>query len=247
MAAGKNILISGRQVTRTYSTRERKVTVLSQADFEFADGSCTALVGRSGAGKTTLLNLIGGLDRPDSGQVLFGGTNLAALTEGELASFRNRKVGFIFQSFFLRENRSALSNVMVPLLLGEHKISECRARAREALEEVALGPMANEPVRNLSGGQRQRVAIARAISNHPRLILADEPTGSLDADTGREILDLLFHYNREKGATVVIVTHDPLVERYGVPIMTVRNGKIEPAQVREHMGAAEAEPVGEKI
>lgn len=224
----QKILLTGKGVTKKYQSASREVVVLSETDFEFAQGSFTAMVGRSGAGKTTLLNLCGGIDRPDSGQVLFGGRHLENMNDAELAAFRNERVGFVFQNFFLREGRTTLDNVMAPLLLGNRSISECRKRATEALGEVGLGDLVRTRAGQLSGGQKQRVAIARAIANHPALILADEPTGSLDTETSREILDLLFKYNREHGATVIIVTHDPLVETYGVPMITLRDGKVVP-------------------
>lgn len=226
MTDTKEILLSGADVTRVYQTASRTVRVLDDADFTFSKGSFTAIVGRSGAGKTTLLNLCGGIDRPDSGQISFEGRHLEKLSDSELAAFRNERVGFVFQNFFLRESRTTLDNVMAPLLLGERTISECRQRAEQALVEVGLKELIHTRAGQLSGGQKQRVAIARAIANHPALILADEPTGSLDTETSREILDLLVRYNHDKGATIIVVTHDPMVERYGVPMITVKDGKV---------------------
>lgn len=224
----QKILLTGKAVTKKYVTSSREVVVLNKANFEFETGSFTAVVGRSGAGKTTLLNLCGGIDRPDSGEVSFGGRHIENMTDAELAAFRNERVGFIFQNFFLREGRTTLDNVMAPLLLGNRSINECRKRATEALGEVGLGDLIRTRAGQLSGGQKQRVAIARAIANHPALILADEPTGSLDTQTSREILDLLFKYNHDHRATVIVVTHDPLVETYSVPMITVKDGQVVP-------------------
>lgn len=232
----QNLLI-GQGVTKVYRSGSRTVPVLDAADFHLAAGSFTAIIGRSGTGKTTLLNLCGGVDRPDSGEILFENRHLETLSDAELAAFRNQHVGYIFQSFFLRESRTAVDNVMVPLLLGNHSISASRTRAEEALREVGLGEMIKVRTGLLSGGQKQRVAIARAVANHPRLILADEPTGSLDTETSKEILELLFRYNRDTGATVIVVTHDPLVERAGVPMVTIENGKVVPVDPNYHLGA----------
>jgi len=226
MSDSPKILLSGHNVSKAYHTRSRTVRVLENADFSFESGSFTAVVGRSGAGKTTLLNLCGGIDRPDAGETIFNGRHLEAMSDAELAAFRNERVGFIFQNFFLREGRTTLDNVMAPLLIGQRTVGECRKRAQQALSEVGLGDMIHSHAGQLSGGQKQRVAIARAIANTPSLILADEPTGSLDTETSREILDLLFRYNRDFGATIIVVTHDPLVEGYGVPLLTVQDGKV---------------------
>lgn len=234
-----DILLSGRNVSRVFQTGSRVVRVLDNADFQFEAGSFTAVIGRSGAGKTTLLNLCGGVDRPDSGVIEFNGSHLEKLSDKELAHFRNQHVGFIFQSFFLRDSRTVLDNVMVPLLLGNRAVSECRKRACEAIEEVGLASMLNTRSGSLSGGQKQRVAIARAISNKPRLILADEPTGSLDTETSHEILELLSRYNRERGATIIVVTHDPMVEKLGVPMITVSDGKVLPVHPDVHLGDVE--------
>ncbi len=236
MTTTQENLLAGHGVTKIYTSGTRTVPVLDNAEFSFAKGSFTAIIGRSGTGKTTLLNLCGGVDRPDSGVVTFEGRHLETLSDADLAAFRNQHVGYIFQSFFLREGRTAVDNVMVPLLLGDHSITDSRARAEEALREVGLGEMLKTRTGLLSGGQKQRVAIARAIANKPRLILADEPTGSLDTETSKEILELLLRYNREKGATIIVVTHDPLVERIGVPMITIADGKVVPVDPSYHLG-----------
>lgn len=233
----KPTLVAGIGATKVYRTGTRTVPVLDSADFSFPVGTFSAVVGRSGAGKTTLLNLCGGVDRPDSGEIHFEGRHLELLSNHELAAFRNEKIGFVFQSFFLRESRTAIDNVMVPLLLGPLSPRECRQRAEEALVEVGLQDMIRSRVDLLSGGQKQRVAIARAIANRPRLILADEPTGSLDAETSHEIIELLFRYNRAHEATIIVVTHDPVVENYHIPMVTIRDGKVVPVQSMVETGS----------
>lgn len=235
MTSPDKILISGRSVSKKYITAERTVPVLDKADFAFESGSITALIGRSGSGKTTLLNLCGGVDRPDSGTVVFSGQILSGMTDQQLASFRNKQVGFVFQNYFLRDRRTAIENVMMPLLLGDRSISGCRQRAAEALKEVGLDELKNSRVDQLSGGQKQRVAIARAIANHPRLILADEPTGSLDRETSREILELLLHYNATHQTTILLVTHDPLIESFNIPLVTIERGKVVPVESFSHV------------
>ena len=232
MATKSENLVSGTHVTKGYASDQRRVRVLEKADFSFERGTFTAIVGRSGSGKTTLLNLCGGIDRPDKGIVTFEGQHLENLSDKQLAAFRNKFIGFVFQNFFLREGRTALENVMVPLLLSDLSPAQCRLRAQEALEEVGLKDQVRAHVSGLSGGQKQRVAIARAIANHPHLILADEPTGSLDVDTSREILDLLHHYNQERKTTIIVVTHDPMVETFGVPLVTITDGKVVPVENR---------------
>jgi len=221
-------VIEARKVTKVYASPDRMVTILKDANFTVGKGKAMALVGRSGMGKTTVLNLLGGLDRPTSGELLFEGRHLERMDDLELSRLRNEAVGFVFQSFFLRSQRTALDNVMVPLLFGEMTTAEARDRGREVLKQVGLEQLADSRVSRLSGGQRQRVAIARAIANRPRLILADEPTGSLDNETGREICELLLEYNRTHKTTLVLVTHDPILEEYGVPMVTLSQGTLVP-------------------
>ncbi len=221
-------MIEARNVAKHYGDGSRDVRVLDGWTQTIAPGEFLALVGRSGTGKTTVLNLIGGLDQPTSGEILFEGRHLEQMDDAELSRFRNEAVGFVFQTFFLRQMRTAVDNVMVPMLFDSVPVREAKARAREALEEVGLGHLAGTQVRRLSGGQRQRVAIARAVVNRPRLLLADEPTGNLDTATSLEIFELLRAYNRNHGTTVVVVTHDPLVEKFHIPMMTIVDGRLVP-------------------
>jgi ABC-type lipoprotein export system ATPase subunit len=221
-------MIEARNVAKHYADGSRDVRVLDGWTQTIEPGEFLALVGRSGTGKTTVLNLIGGLDQPTSGEILFEGRHLEQMDDTELSRFRNEAVGFVFQTFFLRQMRTAIDNVMVPMLFDSVPVHKARGRARAALEEVGLGQLAATQVRRLSGGQRQRVAIARAIVNQPRLLLADEPTGNLDTATSLEIFELLRAYNRNHGTTVVVVTHDPLVEKFHIPMMTIAGGHLVP-------------------
>jgi ABC-type lipoprotein export system ATPase subunit len=222
----RSTLIEGRNVSKIYKSPDRTSSVLNGMDFSIREGEFVALVGRSGTGKTTLLNLIGGLDRPTSGELLFAGRHLESLSDKELSVFRNETVGFIFQSYFLRPLRTAVENVMVPLLFGKFDVKTARNRAVVALKEVGLESLAFAPVNRLSGGQKQRVAIARAVANNPKLILADEPTGNLDTTTAREIFALLKYYNEEHNTAVVIVTHDPLIDEFNMLKWTITEGKL---------------------
>lgn len=223
-----SVMIEAREVTKAYATDARSIEILHSASFEVGTGDFLAIVGRSGTGKTTVLNLLGGLDKPTSGQMLFEGRHLEAMSDEELSNFRNATVGFVFQMFFLRLMRTALDNTIVPLLFSNMSVREARERGLEALNEVGLGHLAHTQVRRLSGGQRQRVAIARAIVNRPRLLLADEPTGNLDTQTSLEIFELLRSYNQAHKTTVVVVTHDPLVEKFHIPMVTITDGQLVP-------------------
>jgi len=182
------------------------LSILEDVSFRVASGDTAAIVGASGSGKSTLLGLLAGLDLPSAGRVVVGGQSLFDLDEDGRAAWRARHVGFVFQNFQLLPQMTALENVMLPLeLAGEPAAAE---RARELLDRVGLAERAGHYPRTLSGGEQQRVAIARAFAGSPPLLLADEPTGSLDAATGERIIDLLFTLNREAGATLVLVTHD---------------------------------------
>ncbi len=182
------------------------LTILDDVSFEVDAGGTVAVVGASGSGKSTLLGLLAGLDVPSSGRVEVFGEDLFAMDEDTRANWRSRNLGFVFQSFQLLPQMSALENVMLPLeLAGASRIVE---RARRLLERVGLGERLGHYPRTLSGGEQQRVALARAFATEPRLLFADEPTGSLDVATGERIIDLLFTLNREAGATLVLVTHD---------------------------------------
>ncbi|MDB4143436.1 ABC transporter ATP-binding protein [Akkermansiaceae bacterium] len=203
-------MISLRNLSVSYETPAGPVPVLSDLDIEITDGQAIAIVGPSGSGKTTLLNVIGAMLPPTSGEVTVGGENISSLSEKEAAKFRNRQLGFVFQQHHLLPQLTVLENVLVPRLAGgwDEKESETRARAEALLERVGLGHRLTHLPSALSGGEKQRVAVARALINEPSLILADEPTGALDSETGEKVADLLLEVQQEKGVTLVVVTHD---------------------------------------
>jgi putative ABC transport system ATP-binding protein len=202
-------LITIRDLTKHYRRDDFDIPVLDDLDLEVAAGDFVALMGPSGSGKTTLLNLIAGIDRPNRGSIVIAGTDITALDDEELAQYRAWNVGFIFQLYNLMAVLTALENVELPLLLTPLTRRERRERAELALGLVGLGDRLDHYPRQLSGGQEQRVAIARAIVTDPVLIVADEPTGDLDAHAAEEVLGLLDRLNREFGKTIIMVTHDP--------------------------------------
>jgi putative ABC transport system ATP-binding protein len=201
--------IEVRGVNKVYRRDEVEVPVLSDLSLDIARGDYVALMGPSGSGKTTLLNLIGGIDQPTSGAIVVDGTDISQLKGRELARWRARHIGFIFQLYNLIPVLTALQNVELPLLLVKMSAQERKRRAATALDLVGLGDRVNHFPRQLSGGQEQRVAIARALVSDPAILLADEPTGDLDRKSAGEILDLLERLNQEFHKTVVMVTHDP--------------------------------------
>ena len=206
-------IVDLRDVRKVYRRDSEEITVLDGVSLQVGDGEFTALMGPSGSGKTTLLNLIAGIDRPTSGEVVVAGTDVARLSESELARWRSRNIGFVFQFYNLIPVLSAAANVELPLLLTGLSKGERRERAHTALKVVGLADRARHYPRQLSGGQEQRVAIARAIVADPSVIVADEPTGDLDARSADEILTLLEVLNHDLKKTVVVVTHDPRAAR----------------------------------
>jgi len=201
-------LLEARRVTKSYLLGRRTLKVLKEIDLQVARGEFIALRGASGAGKSTLLHLLGGLDGVDSGEVLLDGKNLSSLSRGQLSRLRNRRVGFIFQAYLLLPELDALENVSLPARMARVGVREVERRARGLLERVGLKDRIEHKPYELSGGEQQRVAIARALVNEPDVILADEPTGNLDSHTGQSIVDLLCEIQRERGATLIIATHD---------------------------------------
>ncbi|MEZ7847485.1 MAG: ABC transporter ATP-binding protein [Polaromonas sp.] len=202
-------LIRIRELSKSYQRGGQHIPVLLDIQLDVMAGDFIALMGPSGSGKSTLLNLIAGIDQPSSGRIEIGGVDIASLSEGQLADWRARNVGFIFQFYNLLPVLTAFENVELPLLLTDLSARQRRAHAQAALEMVKLDDRMDHYPNELSGGQQQRVAIARALVSDPTLIVADEPTGDLDRHTGQEVLSLLDELNRDLGKTIVMVTHDP--------------------------------------
>jgi putative ABC transport system ATP-binding protein len=203
-------MIEVRGVTKIYRMGEERVAALAGVDLSIARGEHAAVIGPSGSGKSSLMNILGGLDRPTEGTYRFEGENVGEFSDDQLASFRNRRIGFVFQSFQLLPRLTALQNVELPLIYGGVSRADRRERAVRMLDRVGLSTRMSHKPTQLSGGQQQRVAIARALANEPDLLLADEPTGALDTHTGQEVLQLFGDLNAD-GLTVVVVTHDPKV------------------------------------
>jgi len=218
-------LIEMHALTRVYQLGPQEIHALSGIDLTINPGEYVAIMGPSGSGKSTLMNIIGCLDRPTAGRYLLDGVPVESMTEDELAAIRNKKIGFVFQTFNLLARTTALQNVELPLVYARIPRVERRKVAEEALEAVGLGDRMHHQPNELSGGQRQRVAIARALVNRPSLLLADEPTGNLDSQTGREILDLFQDLHR-RGNSIIMVTHEDDVAKEAHRIIHIRDGKI---------------------
>ena len=228
-----NTLISVRDVSRVYRLRGGDVHALRGVTMDIAKGEYVSIMGPSGSGKSTMFNMIGGLDRPTGGTIEVDGVRLESLDSRALAWFRCRRVGYVFQTFNLMPTLTALENVMLPCTFGMEDAKTARERASEALESVGLGHRLDHRPFELSGGQQQRVAIARSLVNHPGIILADEPTGNLDLKTGASIVELLHTLCREKGVTVVTVTHDHKMLAASDRIIWFADGRVDRVQTRE--------------
>ncbi|MCQ3939049.1 MAG: macrolide ABC transporter ATP-binding protein [Chloroflexi bacterium] len=221
-----DLVIEARDLRKTYKMGEIEVHALRGVSFTIERGEVVAIMGPSGSGKSTMMNTLGCLDRPTSGEYILDGESVAEMTDDQLASVRNRKVGFVFQSFNLLSRLTALGNVELPLRYAG--ITEGRRdRAKAALEAVGLSDRMTHRPYELSGGQQQRVAVARALVNNPAIIMADEPTGNLDSKVGKEIMNLLLRLNKERGTTLIIVTHDPKIAEQTGRIIRLRDGELD--------------------
>lgn len=218
-------VIQAENLTKVYQMGEVEVHALRGLSLKISRGEVAAIMGPSGSGKSTLMNMIGCLDRPTSGEYILDGERVSNLKDDQLATIRNRKVGFVFQSFNLLPRATALANVELPLRYAGTRRGR-KERARTALEMVGLADRTHHRPNELSGGQQQRVAIARALVNNPAIILADEPTGNLDSKSGEEIMQLLLGLNQDHGTTLVIVTHDPVVASRTPRIIQIRDGVV---------------------
>ena len=219
-------VVDARNLTKVFTMGDVKVHALRGLSLQIAPGEVVAIMGPSGSGKSTLMNMLGCLDRPTSGEYYLDGETVAQLSDDQLAEIRNRKVGFIFQSFNLLPRATALANVELPLRYSNNGHNRHQL-AKEALEAVDLGDRLHHRPNELSGGQQQRVAIARALVNKPAIVMADEPTGNLDTKSGDELMELLLNLNKERGTTLIIVTHDPEISGLTERVVYIRDGVVE--------------------
>src|SRR5215469_3165099 len=224
-AQNSKVVMDVRDITKSLPLGREHIEILKGISFQIKSGEFVSIVGPSGSGKSTLLGIIAGLDNPSSGQVLIDGVNITAMSEGKLAEVRNNKIGMVFQAFNLIPTLTAQENVEVPLYVGKHKGSPS-ARARELLDLVGLSHRLKHRPNQLSGGEQRRVAIARALATDPAFVIADEPTGNLDAKNGENILKLIAYLRQETGKTFIIATHDPVVASRADRAIRIVDGKI---------------------
>jgi putative ABC transport system ATP-binding protein len=249
-------VISVKHLVKTYVVGEVEVHALRGVNLEIERGEFLSVTGASGSGKSTFMHIAGCLDRPTSGQYFLDGEDVSRMSKDQLAAVRNKRIGFVFQGFNLLSRTSALDNVELPMLYGGStlKTSERHKRAMEVLTAVGLGNRSDHHPNQLSGGQQQRVAIARALVNNPSILLADEPTGNLDTKTSIEVMDIFQRLNRERGITVLLITHEHDIAEYGTRIVTFRDGLvvadkpvIERRMAQDEMAALALQPAAEAV
>ena len=226
MKTTANIIEMTDIVKKFYIGTPNELTILKGMSFAVQEGEFVSVVGASGSGKSTLMNIIGALDHPTSGEYILGGEDINTMKGNKLSDIRNRKIGFVFQTFNLIPRTAALGNVELPMLYGGVSARERTRRAKELLDMVGMGDRMKHMPSELSGGQKQRVAIARSMAMNPDIILADEPTGALDTETGRLVMDLFHQLNREQGKTIVLITHNPELAEETSRIITISDGRI---------------------
>ena len=220
-------MIEVKNITKTYGKKQNVFKALDDVSLKIPNGTSVAILGKSGSGKSTLMHVVSGLDTPDEGQILIDDVDILKLKQKAVDKFRAEKIGFIFQSFFVEANESVYDNVSLPLEIAKVPRSKRKARVNAALKAVELTDKIKSKAKNLSGGQKQRLAIARAIVNEPSIIFADEPTGNLDSVTGAKVEDSLFGYNKDKGVTLIVVTHDEDLAKKCDMIVSIKDGKVE--------------------
>ena len=218
-------VIHTEHIKKYYIMGDVEVRALNDISLDIYKGELAAIMGPSGSGKSTLMNILGCLDRPTGGLYMLGGEEVSRMNDSQLADVRNRKIGFVFQSFNLLSRSTALENVLLPTLYSKNK-ANAKQRALDVLEMVGLGSRINHKPKEMSGGQQQRVAIARALINDPEIIMADEPTGNLDSKSGKEIMELLIRLNKEQGKTIILVTHDPKIGKQVPRVISVFDGML---------------------
>lgn len=220
-------MIEVKNITKTYGRKQNAFTALKNVSFSIPDGASVAILGKSGSGKSTLMHAMSGLDRPEKGQVIIDGEDILQLKTKRVDKFRARKIGFIFQSFFVQANETVGDNASLPLEIADVPRAIRKKKIEVALRSVDLIDKIKNKAKDLSGGQKQRLAVARAIVNGPQIIFADEPTGNLDSVTGEKVENMLFGYNKKNGVTLIIVTHDPdLASKCDIQI-NIKDGKVD--------------------
>ena len=226
-------MIELKNVTKIYGKKKNQFTALKNVSLNIPTGASVAILGKSGSGKSTLMHAISGLDRPQHGQVIIDGQDILQLKSKHVDEFRAKKIGFIFQSFFVQGNESVIDNVSLPLEIARLPRKKRAHKINTALKAVDLYDKRKNRAKDLSGGQKQRLAIARAIVGNPQIIFADEPTGNLDSETGAKVEELLFDYNKQKGVTLIVVTHDADLAKKCDHQIIIKDGRVEKSTVPE--------------